>query len=105
MAEKNKKKSINLIVIIIAIVVIALIVFGIVKVVQNNNWKNATEVDQIEIKESDSDQIKVEKMQKKIELLNKDIGTLQEKLNQELEKMNGLYVQYVDEINKYQTNQ
>ena len=74
--NKEKKKSINLVVVIIAIIVIILIVLGIVKIVQNNDWKNATESDQIEIKESDSDQVKVEKMQKKIELLNQDIGIL-----------------------------
>lgn len=103
-SDKQQGKQINLAVIIIAIVVIVIAGFVIYKVVgADNSWKQATKVEDIVIKDSDSDSVKVEKMQAKIELLNKDINKIQEDLNVELEKMNGLYEEYVSTMNEYQS--
>lgn len=101
MNKKAKIKSISIIVVILIIVIVT--GFAIYKVLQNNNWKNASEVEDIIIKDSDSDDVKIQKIQTKIELINKDINGIQEKLNIELQKMNDLYEEYVEEMNQYQT--
>lgn len=104
MAEKKNGKSLNIGIIIVAIIVVIAVVFGIVKLVGNNsNWKESKSQQDIIIKDSDSKEVKIEKLQKKIELLNKDIDKVQEKIDPELKKINSLYEEYVAEMNKYQT--
>lgn len=105
MAEKTNGKSLNIGIIIIAIIVVVAVGFGIFKLANNNNsnWKEAKSQQDIVINDSDSKEIKVEKLQKKIELINQDIEKVQEKIDPELKNLNSLYEEYVGEMNKYQT--
>ena len=100
---KERGKSDSIIAIIVGIVVIVAVIFGIYKLVNNDGWKDATTVEEVVIKESDSDDVKVEKLQKKIQLLTTDIDKIQSEVNTKLEEMNNLYEEYVAEMNKYQT--
>lgn len=104
MAQKTNGKSLNVGIIIIVIIVVIAVGFGIFKLANNNsNWKEAKKYQDIEIKDSDSKEVKVEKLQKKIELINQNIDKVQEKIDPELKKLNSLYEEYVGEMNKYQT--
>lgn len=103
---KKIKRKVNLkLIIIILIILIALIVFSTYKLIETNSWKNATKVEDIIIKESDSDDVKVEKLQAKIELLNEEINTTEEIYIEALEKMNSLMEEYITEMNNYQSGE
>ncbi len=104
MAEKLKGKTLYIIIIAVAAVLV-LIIGGIIinKVVGKNSWKKATSADSIVVNEKDSTEVKTEKIQKKIELINQDIEKIQVRLNPELEKLNKLYEEYVGVMNEYQT--
>ncbi|MBR3002071.1 MAG: hypothetical protein IKF38_00645, partial [Clostridia bacterium] len=87
----------------VAVIVILIIGFAVIKMVKNNNsWKEAKNADDIVIKDNDSNEVKAEKLQKKIELINADIEEIQLKLNPELEKLNELYEEYVTAMNENQ---
>lgn len=104
MAEKLKGKTLYIVIIAVAVVLV-LIIGGIIikNVASKNNWKNATSADAIVINEKDSTEVKTEKLQKKIELINEEIDNIQLKLNPELEKLNDLYEEYVNVMNGNQT--
>lgn len=103
MEKKKKGKTVNKkMVLILAIVVLLVVIFGITKFIASNNWKNAKKVEDIEIKESDSKEIKIEKIQAKIRILNEQIGELEEKRKVESEKMNTLYEEQVEAMREYQ---
>ena len=103
MAEKLNSKSLKIILIAVAVIVILIIGFAVIKMVKNNNsWKEAKNADDIVIKDNDSNEVKAEKLQKKIELINADIEEIQLKLNPELEKLNKLYEEYVAAMNENQ---
>ena len=72
MAEKLKGKSLYII-IAVAVVIVLIIGFAVVKKVQSNSWRKATSAEAIVINDKDSNEVKAEKLQKKIELLNADI--------------------------------
>ena len=102
MADKLKNKSFIIIAVAAAVVVLILGI-AIFKVVQSKNaWKDAKRAEDIVISEKDSKEVKAEKIQKKIELLNEDIEKIQVKLNPELEKLNSLYEEYVNAMNENQ---
>ena len=94
--QKNKQKRRPVIIVILAIVVIAVIVFAIIKVVNkepeiaedgtivNQYLANAKSADDIKIKEDDSKEVKVEKIQGKLKLLNKEIDEKRLKLIQKV---------------------
>lgn len=104
MAEKLKDKSFKIIIAVAVAIVALIIIFAVFKVVKSNNaWKNATKAEDVVIKDKDSNEVKAEKIQKKIELINKDIEEIQLRLNPELEKLNGLYEEYVSVMNEFQT--
>ena len=103
MAEKLNNKSLKILLIAVAVIVILIIGFAVIKMVKNNNsWKEAKNADDIVIKDNDSNEVKAEKLQKKIELINADIEEIQLKLNPELEKLNELYEEYVTAMNENQ---
>ena len=103
MAEKTKAKAKSnkgIVIVIIAIIVIVAIGFGIYKLVggatkEDNSWQEATNVEDIVINESDSEEVKVEKLQSKIDLLTTEITEVENQLNTELEKMNSLCQEYI----------
>lgn len=115
MARKEEKKGVPVIVIILAIVIIALIAYVIYNNVANkqkvaedgtliNQYAaNAKSADDIKIKDSDSEEVKIEKIQGKLELLNKEIDEKQEEINKEREELNKLYEKYVSVMNQSQT--
>lgn len=104
-SEKLKEKKWLLLV--IGIVIIILIIVG-VRMSQNTKEQEdiqdeissnpyvakAKKADDIQIKDSDSKEVKIVKIQGKIELLNKEIDQKQEKMDIELEKVNKLYEEY-----------
>ena len=104
MAEKLKGKTLYIVIIAVAVILV-LIIGGIVikNVISKNSWRKATSADSIVVNEKDSTEVKTEKIQKKIELINQDIEKIQLKLNPELEKLNKLYEDYVGVMNEYQT--
>ena len=103
MAEKTNGKSLNYIIIVVGIIAVLLVGFIIFKVVKNNNsWREAKNEESIVIKDKDSKEVKIEKLQKKIELINEDIEDIQVKINPELDKMNQLYEEYVGVMNEFQ---
>lgn len=102
MSEKTNGKSISFVAVIIVIIILLLAVFGIYNLVISNNWKYAKKAEDIVINDNDSDDVKLKKIQSKIELLNEDIEKIQEELNTELNKMNTLYEEYVSVMNEYQ---
>ena len=103
MAEKLKGKTLYIVIIAVAVILVLIIGGIIIKKVSANSWKKATSADSIVINEKDSTEVKTEKIQKKIELINQDIEKIQLKLNPELEKLNKLYEDYVGVMNEYQT--
>jgi len=104
--EKLKEKKWLLL--IIGIIIIIVIMVG-VRMSQNTKKQEdirdetstnpyvakAKKADDIQIKDSDSKEVKIEKIQGKIELLNKEIDEKQEKIAIELEKVNKLYEEYI----------
>lgn len=119
MAEKRKQAKAKQGVPVIAVVLVIVVIVAIVAVViYNKNKKpevaadgtqvnqyaaNAKNADDIKIKDSDSDEVKIEKIQGKLELLNKEIDEKQSSLDTETEKLNKLYEQYVSIMNESQT--
>lgn len=103
MASKSEGKSLKIIIIAAIAVVVLILVIAMAIVIKNkNSWKDATDYKDITISEKDSDQVKSEKLQKKLELLNQEIEKMQLSLNPELEKMNSLYEEYVNVLNETQ---
>ena len=94
--QKSKQKRRPVIIVILAIVVIAVIVFAIIKVVNkepeiaedgtivNQYAANAKSADDIKIKDDDNKEVKVEKKQGKLKLLNKEIDEKRLKLIQKV---------------------
>ncbi len=119
MAEKKRKAKTKQGVPVIAILLVIVVIVAIVAVVIYNRNKNpevandgtqvnqyaakAKNADDIKIKDSDSNEVKIEKIQGKLELLNKEIDQKQSDLNTETEKLNKLYEQYVSIMNESQT--
>lgn len=101
--EPKNKQRVSIVLIIVIITVVVLAGVGIYKLVTRDDWHNAKTVDEIVINADDSDEVKLEKLQAKVDLINKDINSLQEKLNIELDTMNELYKEYVQVMNEYQT--
>ena len=101
--SKQKKKPVKLIAIIVAIIVVIIAGVLIYRQFGENSWKKATKAEEIIIQEKDSKDVKKQKIQAKIELINKDIGKIDEELNIELEKMNKLYEEYINVMNEYQS--
>ena len=95
MEEKTNVKSIFY---VVAIVVVIAILAGAYFLIKNNTG-SVKDVDKIVIKENESDEEKIAKLQKKIELLNERINKIQEEINPELEKINDLYEEYVNAMN------
>lgn len=103
MAEKMDKKSLTIVIIaIVAIIVVLIVGFSVFKIAKSNSWKDAKSAEDIVISDKDSNEVKIEKLQKKIELLNGDIEKIQLELNPELEKLNTLYEEYVSTMNELQ---
>lgn len=100
MANQETKKSINITRIVIALVVVGVVVIGLFILTNKGDYKNAKSADEIRISNSDSTELKVEKIQKKIEFLNREIDELQGKINPELEKLNSLYEEYINLTNQ-----
>lgn len=98
MEEKRRGKFIIIIVIVILIIAIGLGVFFYFNNKKNNEWREAKSVEEIVINDKDSKKVKIEKIQKKIELLNAQIDQIQLRLNPELEKLNSFYEDYVQEV-------
>lgn len=105
MEEKRRGKPIIIIIIVILIIAIGLGVFFYYNNKKNNEWREAKSVEEIVINEKDSNAVKIEKIQKKIELLNAQIDQIQLKLNPELEKLNSLYEDYVQEVKVQNPNE
>ena len=101
MAEK--KKSLNIGVIIIAVIIVLAVGFGVYKILQGNNVIGAKKSADIVISESDSKETKIQKLQKKLELVNKEIEKVEADTAPELEKINKLYEEYVGVMNEFQT--
>lgn len=102
MAEKNKKANIGII--IIAVIIVIAVGFGIYKMLQGNNIAGAKKSADIVISESDSKEVKIQKLQKKLELVNKEIEKVEAESAPELEKINKLYEEYVGVMNEFQTS-
>jgi flagellar basal body-associated protein FliL len=112
--KKENEKGLPIVAIVIAIIVIVAVIFGIVKLVGNSETTEdgtpvnqyaakAKKADDIKINDSDSNEVKIEKIQGKLELVNKEIDEKQKKLDVEYEKINSLYEEYVSIMNEYQT--
>ncbi|MBR3163112.1 MAG: hypothetical protein IKF17_03315 [Clostridia bacterium] len=98
MTDKLKSKLIIILVAIVFIVALIIGAFIINKSKINSNWQEAKSADEIVISNKDSDQVKIEKIQKKIELLNSEIEKKQEELKPEIDKLNSLYEENVKAI-------
>jgi len=118
----QKKKGIPLIAIIIAIAVIITLALAIYKniinapetqkqkaekteqqdqeTIQNPYAKKAKTSQDIKIEESDTKEVKLEKTQGKLELMDQEIKQKQTQLQQENEKLNELYNQYAKQANE-----
>lgn len=105
--EKLKEKKLLLIVIAVGII-ITLTIVGICIYQNGKNEEDieeetstnpyvldAKKADDIKINDSDSKEVKIEKIQGKIEILNREIEKKQEKVDIELERVNKLYEEYV----------
>ena len=118
MAEKKQKskKSVPVLPIIIAVVVIAVICIIVYNVINNGKQEvgedgtlvnqyaaNAKSADDIKIKDSDSNEVKIEKIQGKLELLNKEIEEKQAQMDSKNSEINTLYEEYVSVMNENQT--
>ncbi len=122
MAEKKQKakaKRKQQGVPVIAIVLVIVVIVAIVAIVIHNKNKepdiasdgtqvnqyaaNAKNADDIKIKDSDSNEVKIEKIQGKLELLNKEIDEKQSEIDTETQKLNKLYEEYVSIMNESQT--
>ena len=114
--EKKRKKGIPVFPIIVAIVVIAVICFIMFKVLDNGKQEvgedgtpgnqyalRADSADDIKIKDSDSTEVKIEKIQGKLELLNKEIDEKQGEMDSKSSELNNLYEEYVSVMNESQT--
>ena len=113
MAKREKKKGVPIVVIILAIVIVAIIIFGIIShfskkevtedgTLINEYAQGAKDADDIKIKDSDSKEVKVEKLQGKIELINKEIDEKQAKIDEKNAELNKLYEDYVNIMNESQ---
>lgn len=119
MAEKKQKQKQKKGVPVIAIVLVIVVIVAIVAVIIYNRNKepeigadgtpinqyaaNAKSSDDIKIKDSDSNEVKIEKIQGKLELLNKEINEKQSEIDTETDKLNKLYEEYVSIMNESQT--
>jgi len=115
MAEQQISNKKQMPIMIIAIAVIVVLVVGIIiwKVSSggsseenanvNKYAAKARSVEDIKINDNDSTEVKIQKLQGKIELLNKEINEKQEEINKESEKVNKMYEDKVSIMNKYQT--
>ncbi|MBR3163114.1 MAG: hypothetical protein IKF17_03325 [Clostridia bacterium] len=89
----NKQKIIKIIGIAVVIVVIILDFATVNKLRGKNSWQNAKSADKVEIKEKDSNEVKADKVQKKIDILTEEINNLQNELDSKLEELNNLYAE------------
>lgn len=99
----KKKKSINIGIIIVAIIVVLALGFGIYKIIQRNNIQSAKSANDIVLNDKDSDDLKKEKISKKIELLNQEIEKIKAETEPEVQKLDKLYEEYVSAMNEQQT--
>ncbi|MBR3163116.1 MAG: hypothetical protein IKF17_03335 [Clostridia bacterium] len=95
------KKIVIIVVAIIVVLSVAFIVYG--KTRNNKEWQNATAASEIVINESDSKDIKIKKIEKKIELLNSEIQEYNNQIEPEVEELNKLYEEYKNKTEKYVT--
>ncbi len=107
MAEKKtNKKGIPVVAIILVVVVIVAVVGILVNkagskdVAENGQTTNqyaakAKNADDIKIKDSDSVEVKREKIEGKIELINKEIDKKQAAIDEETKKVSAMYEEYV----------
>ena len=109
----EKKKGVPIVLIVLVLVIVALIIYGVVshlskeKVTEDGTLVNqyaqgAKDADDIKIKNSDSKEVKIEKLQGKIELINKEIDEKQAKIDEKNTELNKLYEDYVNIMNESQ---
>lgn len=109
----EKKKGVPIVVIILAVVIVGVIIYGIAShfgkkevtedgTLVNEYAQGAKDADDIKIKDSDSKEVKIEKLQGKIELLNKEIEEKQSKIDEKNTELNKLYEDYVNIMNESQ---
>ena len=114
--EKKKKKGVPVFPIMVAIVVIAVVCVIVYNVINNGKQEvgedgtivnqyaaNAKSSDDIKIKDSDSSEVKIEKIQGKLELLNKEIDGKQAEIDLGTSELNKLYEEYISVMNESQT--
>lgn len=97
MSKKNKS---IIVIIVIAIIAVLLIGYGVSKLIANHNIETAKSSKDIVVKDSDSKELKIKKIEKKIELINQEIDAVQSATKPELEKLNKLYEEYVSTMNE-----
>ena len=112
---KRKQQGVPLIAIVLVIVVIVAVV---AIVIYNRNKEpeiaadgtqvnqyaaKAKNADDMKINDIDSNEVKIEKIQGKLELLNKEIDEKQSEIDTETQKLNKLYEEYVSIMNESQT--
>lgn len=117
-AKRSKKKSKQGIPIIPIIIVVVVIVAIVGVFIYNKNKKTeitedgtqvnqyaakAKNADDIKIKDSDSKEVKIEKIQGKLELISKEVDEKQAQIDSETEELNKLYEEYVNIMNESQT--
>lgn len=109
----EKKKGVPIVVIILAVVIVGVIIYGIAShfskkevtedgTLVNEYAQGAKDADDIKIKNSDSKEVKIEKLQGKIELINKEIEEKQAKIDEKTTELNKLYEDYVNIMNESQ---
>ena len=109
----EKKKGVPIVVIILAVVIVALIIYGLVShfskkersedgTLVNEYAQGAKDADDIKIKDNDSKEVKIEKIQGKLELINKELDEKQAKIDAENGELNKLYEDYVNIMNESQ---
>lgn len=118
MAKKKKGIPVIYIVVIVAMIItLGLVIYrnsqkeetipkgeainqGSQQVEQNPYAKKAKTAEDIKINEDDSDEVKVEKIQGKLELMNKEISKKQAVIEAENEVLSKLYEQYTTVMNE-----
>ena len=98
MAEKIK--PINISIAVIAIVITLALGFSIYRLIKKNDISSAKSSKDIVISDKDSDELKIKKINKKIELIDEEIEKIQAETAPELEKLNQLYEDFISTMNE-----
>ena len=116
MAKEQGQGGFPVKIVVIAIIVVLLIAGVVIWMMTGKGTTGGTETgevnkyaqhartaEDIKIKENDPQDVKVEKLQGKIEILTNQIDKKQEEITKESEAVSKLYDEYVSIMNQYQT--